>query len=1428
MADPILELAVDLNGPSKALQFVHPLTGEMRLGTLVSGTTNRYKVELPGVILPSPYPFKLRVNGKLVTIVADILDLRPPVDPTEPVDPEALPFTAATSAGVYEKETSRQVATLWSNEVRPAGDIVLEWDGNDDMGVAVTTDRSLLEYRIGFYEAAKPPTWLGLVGNTSPQSKTESTPFTIDSPSGQVEASTVHIGFRPFAGFSIHPGDNVARFSTGQTEGPQSTGKFLLTDIQKKISEQLPIPAANRLTQGTCYIDQDATLAWHLGYDGIDSDNHGDYYSRWFLYAINRSTGQRVTLPGGVNYTIQQGGQPRGITYSSYSFTGRCSGLAVQKSGNFIFVSLPDTNEVIRINKTTGARVSLPFTRPGALLVDREDRLWVASQSPANLSTTASKLPGQPVSSVSFGADQQFKAANAFDGNPNTYFASSTGVSQGWAGLYFATPKVITRVRLFPSGGREADCKGWIQLSNANFNDEARDRRTVQEINTAPAANQFTDYSFTNTRAYSYARVWNPAGAFKVQEMEVWGYDPLDTPVVASYTIGTDGSLTATGVTLSGHQEPTALADDASGNLWVREGGTKQALCRYTKANGGAATLTLTGSEGVKFYFTDLFGNLLYNQESPAPLACQNDGSIWVGDTGNARLLHLSATGAYIEHIGYLSNTRNCQGDANSITRLFDNLREFTLNHALELSPTNGSWKLAFNWGQTYNGQILGKLREISTLSNGRTYAVVAHEEFPGAPSRHVVELVQGVGVRDTGVLLPQGTQFTENGDVYRYVYDVGVQAKIYRRALTGFDASGNPQFAAEVLASSGPTPVNTDPHLTNIRRHPSGVLVVHDGLRSGVQLKESGEVLRGEGGGSPFYHLGGWQEGQTQWAWRTSRTTDANYNGPFPLTGPFGFDSGNGVNQADGPLLLMVDKTSKPRRLGAWVYAGEFYKGKQGCYIIVFDLDTGLIVCAFGSDAITNPPQMTSVVVAGAFVRVDDDRARIFVNEEGGRGLGCWEIYGLSKGGTIAKPAKPKPPTDPAPGVSRVYTDPFPDADWAEPTKTYSTAPRAYVKPSTWEAKAYFHNGNTPRNADGAFVLSGRAFRNIGDSTCVSIDVNCPVIVENNGFGGTPYQAYLSIRAPEITVRNNRAFGEKATSGMSYSPGVFLDIDNQNAAVTKLLVEHNFSTGCGGVRLQNINQNANKFYIQYNDFLDIDSVKGTGGRDFKSAIQLLNCPAIWIDIWRNQIRNRQGLGNGEDQINLYSCVGTAKKPVRAFQNLVDGAFSNNLSSGNNGFTGTGGTTDLSGGGKLVPAYGYVFDNQFIRTANAAFNIAGGHDMFCYHNRMVTYGFFEDGTTTIGQQSAAIAIFDYYQTGSANFYNNHSKNNLIGYLTWYKDRRDGSTNVLAADGKMLASDNKHMPDPITLASENYERQLWEQRKAGWLAADPTAVMGPLT
>ena len=76
-----------------------------------------------------------------------------------------------------------------------------------------------------------------------------------------------------------------------------------------------------------------------------------------------------------------------GITYPSVigyntvaTNSGRITGLAVQKTGNFLFVARAGLNQLIVSNKTTGALVqSIAMVRPRSICVDAGNNLWVVT-----------------------------------------------------------------------------------------------------------------------------------------------------------------------------------------------------------------------------------------------------------------------------------------------------------------------------------------------------------------------------------------------------------------------------------------------------------------------------------------------------------------------------------------------------------------------------------------------------------------------------------------------------------------------------------------------------------------------------------------------------------------------------------------------------------------------------------------------------------------------------------------------------------------------------------------------------------------------------------------------------------------------------------------------------------------------------------------
>ena len=142
--------------------------------------------------------------------------------------------------------------------------------------------------------------------------------------------------------------------------------------------------------------------------------------------------------------------------------------------------------------------------------------------------------------------------------------------------------------------------------------------------------------------------------------------------------------------------------------------------------SGGYLTNSTVAND--KFAFKDITGF----SYSPY-LAYAPDGSFWVGDAGNYRALHFSASRTFIERIMFLQNTYSSTVDPNDSTRVFANYLEFKIDYSKPLdNGKNGSWELKRNWGPGFNSRQFGgdfdpteRLRKIVTLSNGRTYGIL-------------------------------------------------------------------------------------------------------------------------------------------------------------------------------------------------------------------------------------------------------------------------------------------------------------------------------------------------------------------------------------------------------------------------------------------------------------------------------------------------------------------------------------------------------------------------------------------------------------------------------------------------------------------------------------------------------------------------------
>jgi len=323
----------------------------------------------------------------------------------------------------------------------------------------------------------------------------------------------------------------------------------------------------------------------------------------------------------------------------------------------------------------------------------------------------------------------------------------------------------------------------------------------------------------------------------------------------------------------------------------------------------------------------------------------------------------------------------------------------------------------------------------------------------------------------------------------------------------------------------------------------------------------------------------------------------------------------------------------------------------------------------------------------------------------------------------------------------------------------------------------------------------------------CVRIATSEPVILEGCTFSG----AGDLIKAGEgvdLTVRNCTGQGLTPTVD-GQARGRFLD----TYRAKNLTIEHNSFTQTSGIvvnRWSGSGQPGQTLTVRYNRVRNIDGRWRNSGSTRSSFLILNTVTRIsGIDISYNEVINTANESLVEDNINLYNSSGTSQSAIRIHDNFVRGAYPFPATAAK--FTGTGLTTD-GNANTLAEAAGYIEadHNQFVGTANAAMNIAAGHDIYYHDNRLVTSGYLPNGQRLYAGW-AALGVFNYYNQPSSVYFNNRIQNNTIGYVSWnsnfpYTDRLDLSPGACGP-----CTGTIHLPNPITTATEDAEATLWQAK-----------------
>jgi len=278
----------------------------------------------------------------------------PPYVPPTPIPGNTGAFTftlgsqLATSAGVYRND-SFLVKTLWSDSVISGGTYTKYWDGKDDYGNVIPSPDA--SYKVKVLSNNVQYTWQGTIGNSS------------DSMTG----NTKHRGYYYCMRGLVFSG-SFGYFCTGYSEGGPSIAKFNIATPNQKI---VFFNGSANYKADNNYVATDGSLIYWGAFDSNSPNNT-------FVYATNTSDAL-VTFSSGVNYTITNGnGQQYNCVSKQNIANSLLTGLAVQRTGSYLFVARGSLNQIQVLNKTTGALVStLTFSNPTGLCVDSNDNLWM-------------------------------------------------------------------------------------------------------------------------------------------------------------------------------------------------------------------------------------------------------------------------------------------------------------------------------------------------------------------------------------------------------------------------------------------------------------------------------------------------------------------------------------------------------------------------------------------------------------------------------------------------------------------------------------------------------------------------------------------------------------------------------------------------------------------------------------------------------------------------------------------------------------------------------------------------------------------------------------------------------------------------------------------------------------------------------------------
>lgn len=458
----------------------------------------------------------------------------------------------------------------------------------------------------------------------------------------------------------------------------------------------------------------------------------------------------------------------------------------------------------------------------------------------------------------------------------------------------------------------------------------------------------------------------------------------------------------------SGLVSPLALSSEGSGvdagGVWVADGGVSQQLKHFTSSGtAGSASSDTKGDLGgyaTSPAVSDTKLCFKFAGGERTALAAEPDGSIWVGDTCNNRMLRFApgATTADTK-VSYLPVVYASTVDHGNPSCVYANFLQFcnTVNRTDALVAGGAAWPLVKNWLPSLPEGVVDSSRDnsgfggfttVQTLSNTRTYGLVS----VGAVQK-LVELPASGPVRLIGTL-PQVANTTttvmyEGGDLGYATTTAGASTQtVYRLPLTGFNGLGDPQWGAAVVQATVPTSATSAYSRAGVF---SGVVGPRFPLTASNRVVFFDQSVTGSN-----YHLGAATRYDTKWLWLASPSGAMDGLGAFqtrPIDKSVHYGGSavwaNGSNIVYGyPGTNFKDPTN-----GKLGYASQFmHFDENGLFLGQFGESTTRSTREVGAHLPNNPfgPTLVQEPLAGPLFLYSSD-------ESGHGGVHRFRFTGLS-----------------------------------------------------------------------------------------------------------------------------------------------------------------------------------------------------------------------------------------------------------------------------------------------------------------------------------------------------------------------------------------------------------------------------------------------